>query len=137
MTTELRPHSQSRFTTALVRALAPLPPDIDRGTEKQILSDVGGFLEAQLADLPLRLRLALRVGLTCVAALSWLRYGAALATLDVPRQRRFVESLAYGRLFAFRALFRPLRANVLLAFFDHPLLEERRAAPELIRLHAG
>jgi uncharacterized protein (TIRG00374 family) len=107
----------SPFLRALVEALV-VPPG--RPADPAVLSGTADFVELELAALPPRLRLLLRLGMTFFRLATRVCCFRSYCELPLERRRAWTKAWAGGKVVLFRRLMKPVQATALLAFYDHP-----------------
>jgi hypothetical protein len=116
---------QDRTTAAIVTSLAPSFPAVDASTRRAVLTDVSSFVDAQIGALPDFLRFPYRIALTGFEWLPVLRWGRRFTALDEERQRVYVDYWSDAQLGLMRNFVKLIRSCALLAYYDHPALQER------------
>ncbi|MCC6763044.1 MAG: hypothetical protein IT293_00130 [Deltaproteobacteria bacterium] len=120
-----------RTVAAIAECLAPDFPRLDAATRAAVLSDVTAFTASQVGALPDFLRYPYRLVLMAFEWLAVPRYGRPFVALDAERRRAWVDLWAESPLGATRNFVKLVRSCALLAFYDHPALQDA------LRLQAG
>jgi hypothetical protein len=127
---------------AIVTCLAPSFPVIDAPTHERVLADTSRFVDSQIGALPDFLRFPYRVALTGFEWLPLLRWGRRFTALDDARQGAYVDFWSEAKLGVMRNFVKLIRSCALLAYYDHPALQEplnaqvrhARNAPDLTKV---
>ncbi|MCC6847864.1 MAG: hypothetical protein IT294_05135 [Deltaproteobacteria bacterium] len=128
-----------RTVVAIAECLAPDFPRLDPATRAVVLADVTAFAVSQVGALPDFLRYPYRLALVAFEWLAVLRFGRRFVALDAARQRAWVELWTESPLGVTRNFVKLVRSCALLAFYDHPALQDAlhrqaargAAAPEI------
>lgn len=97
--------------------------------DRDVLEQVGAFVQGQLGALNPQLSFLFRAGMTFFRFLTRLRYVRGYCELSLETRRKWTHAWAQSRYALLRQLFRPVRGIALLAYYEHPkvraaLLEE-------------
>lgn len=114
---------------AIVDAI--VPEGDAAGVRSRAVTYAAEFTALQLFTAPAPLRWLARIGVTAFLAATVLRFATTIARLEPARRRKWVDAWAYGPLPPARLLFRGIRSNALLAYFEvldlgTPQVEVRR-----------
>ncbi len=122
-----RDSARAQFEKALVETLLPIQ-SVKSEDQRAVVAQVASFVRGQLEALPAGLRLLLRSGLWGFRLVTRLRYLASFTVLPLPTRRRWVEQWAYGSVGLGRQLFRAIRSNTLVAYYELPEVRSRVVA---------
>lgn len=114
----------NRTVAAIAESLEPDFPRLDAAARALVLADVTAFTASQVGALPEFLRYPYRLALVAFEWLAVLRYGRPFVALDAERRRAWVDLWAESPLGATRNFVKLIRSCALLAFYDHPALQD-------------
>ena len=114
-----RSPTRYRFEEALVEPLLPLPERTSTEQRAEV-TQVASFVRGQLEALPRNLCLLMRTGLWGFRLVTRLRFLTDYGALPLPTRRRWVQQWAYGSVGPARKLFRAIRSNTLVAYYELP-----------------
>lgn len=128
---DLQPKAHT-FLHSLVEVLLPLELcPLDSKEHRIVIADVTRFICVQLNSLPEPLRWALNIGFIGFRVVTYLRFLRGLELLPVASRRAWLERWTYGSFAFGRQLFRAVRCNALMAFYDHPLMLRPTHEPQV------
>lgn len=117
--------SRERRTIAdIIGCFLPIFPRIDDDRRRRICADASAFAASQVGALPDFLRGPYRLALAAFEWLPLLRWGRRFARLDVARRRAYLALWSDGPLEPTRNFVKLIRSCALLAYYDHPALQE-------------
>lgn len=109
---------------AIVTCLAPSFPAVDAPTRQRVLADTSRFVASQIDALPDFLRFPYRCALSGFEWLPLLRWGRRFTSLDDVRQSTYVDFWSEAKLGLMRNFVKLIRSCALLAYYDHPAVQE-------------
>jgi hypothetical protein len=107
---------------AAVVALAPTVPPLGDAARTRVRGDVAAFVTAQIAHMPVALRLPYRVALAAFNFLAVLRYRRSFCHIEPVAQADWLDRWSERYGFLARNFVKLLRTCTLFAYFDHPLV---------------
>ena len=102
------------------------------GDRPAIVEDVVDYVAAQIAAMPLFLRLPTRCGLWSFALLALLRHGRPFWSLSPERQAAWMTNWDAAPLRPARDLVKLVRSTALFVYFDHPELRPELEAAKAV-----
>ena len=121
--------ARQRIVSDIVETLMPHTPELGADERARIHADVAAFVTRQVEAIPAFLAWAYRIAITGFDALGCLRYGRRFVALDAERRRAYLDAWAGAPIGLMRDFVKLLRSCTLLAYFDHPDVHARLAAP--------
>lgn len=125
----LPPRDRPDLFLALAEALVPTDrPRLEPEERRVVVSQAADFLQGQINALSPGLQTMMKIALTGFRFLVRLRFVRGYCELPLETRRRIADWWAYGPIGFTRQMFRALRATVLLAYWEHPIVGARMKA---------